>query len=223
MTPPVGQEGIVEALRSFVQQGKMARDLAEHASRWATSDQQVAYLKKYKEERARMLDRLDAEFQTPAKAPPSLLAKMNGLLVSAVIVIGIAWGLRVMALSMYRQTIEIIHDVKCLAMPVPQITEARYVEGNKVLLRWKPLGNEYGYRIYRCRSDGQLEGLVVNGVVYTAGAVVNIRANGEKETLLAVTAIKRLDDRLESRFSQRWSITLDPRYNTADSIEPLGT
>jgi hypothetical protein len=95
--------------------------------------------------------------------------------------------------------------------------DATYIDGHRVRIRWTPLGDNYGYRVYLAGAAGQILGLI--GTVTTPGAIVNVAANGQKEAFVAVTAVRQQWTD-ESQPSKMVSIEPDPRNNEY-SAEPL--
>jgi hypothetical protein len=107
-------------------------------------------------------------------------------------------------------------------LPAPIITEAWYVPGHKVLLRWKSVGQNCTYRIYRTygkRRDVPLNemGLYNDGLWRATSAIVGAGFDGEKDTLFGVIAVSA-DGRSESPLSNRITVELNPRYRE-DSLE----
>lgn len=104
-------------------------------------------------------------------------------------------------------------------VPIPQITEARYVAGHKMRLQWKPLGEGYAYRIFYGKEEPTSpldDGRTVN----TPGAIVNLYAGGDNQEMwVAVQAIAP-DANTESELSKPVRFDLKP-WNKEYSVEPL--
>jgi hypothetical protein len=212
MNASAAQGDLTETLREFVQQGKMAQDLAKRVTRWTSPEQQVAYLRRYKDERVRMLDRLDAEFQPSVQTAPTLMAKINGILVAAGVLAGLVWALH----SAFNGVVNLVQEWK---MPTPVISQAYMTPDHRVILRWAPLGSQYGYRIYYSYTFGRDISLSGDSMLDTPGATINLAANGHKEAYVSVKTVT-LDGRLESWASSPIRVNLNQFYNSTFSIEP---
>ncbi len=105
-------------------------------------------------------------------------------------------------------------------VPIPTIQEARYVAGNKMQLKWAPLGEGFRYRLFEAfeRDTPKFTPVGDGLLVSPPGLIVNLSAGNFPNRLLAVTAVDPEGN--ESELSQSVQFDLRPG-NKEDKIDPI--
>jgi ParB family chromosome partitioning protein len=112
---------------------------------------------------------------------------------------------------------------KRVEVPVPQVSEAVYVSGNRLQLKWVPLGEGYHYQIMRTWSDSEdlstYEPLDAPKVS-TPGAIVNLYKGGGNDVVcIAVRSIDPKGHESKPSAPIRFELTAENERNDA---QPLG-